>query len=53
MTQDDLAARAGLERSYVSDIERCRRNPTISALESLGRALEIDAALLLKPPPED
>jgi transcriptional regulator with XRE-family HTH domain len=41
MTQEQLALEADMERSYVSDLERARRNPSI-------RALEIDPAELLR-----
>ena len=47
MTQEQLAAEAGMERSYVSDLERGTRNPTVSALGRLADALGIESYLLL------
>ncbi len=47
MTQEQLAADAGMERSYVSDLERGTRNPSVLALGRLADALRIDASLLL------
>lgn len=41
VSQEELALRAGLERGYVSGIERCVRNPTIEVLQSLGSALGV------------
>ena len=49
MTQDELAAAANMERSYVSDLERGTRNPSIHALGRLAEALEVDAWTLLRP----
>lgn len=47
MTQEQLAAEAGMERSYVSDLERGTRNPSVLALGRLADALCIEASLLL------
>ncbi|MBN9789245.1 transcriptional regulator [Pseudonocardia sp. TMWB2A] len=47
MTQEELAVAASMERSYVSDIERGTRNPSVAALGRLAEALKIDAHLLL------
>ena len=41
MTQEQLAAEAGMERSYVSDLERGTRNPSVAALGRLAEALDI------------
>ena len=46
-SQEDYADRAGIHRTYVSDIERGRRNPTISVVEKLARPLEITIGRLL------
>ena len=46
-SQEDFADRAGIHRTYVSDIERGRRNPTISVVEKLARPFEITASELL------
>lgn len=47
MTQEELAVAASMERSYVSDIERGTRNPSVAALGRLAEALKIEAHLLL------
>ena len=49
MSQEELALEAGMKRSYVSELERGLRNPTVRALGRLAIALEIDPALLLVP----
>ena len=48
LSQEDLALRAGIDRTYVSGCEREIRNPTIKVLEKLASALEIDAHELLQ-----
>lgn len=35
-SQEDYADRAEIHRTYVSDIERGRRNPTITVVEKLA-----------------
>jgi transcriptional regulator with XRE-family HTH domain len=47
MTQEQLAAAAEMERSYVSDLERGTRNPSVVALGRLADALGIEPHLLL------
>jgi transcriptional regulator with XRE-family HTH domain len=46
-SQEDLADEAGLHRTYVSGIERGVRNPTLSILERLMKALKVGAGKLL------
>jgi transcriptional regulator with XRE-family HTH domain len=48
MSQERLALDAGMERSYVSDLERGMRNPSVRALGRLAVALEIEPKLLLE-----
>lgn len=50
-TQEEVADVAGLTRSYLSDLERGRRNPSVHALGLLARALNVEAADLLRTPP--
>jgi CheY-like chemotaxis protein len=45
-SQDELAWRAGLHRTYVCDIERGTRNVSLESIEKLSRALEISTATL-------
>jgi transcriptional regulator with XRE-family HTH domain len=48
LSQDELAVRANMRRSYVSDLERGTRNPSVQALGRIAAALEIDPARLLQ-----
>jgi len=50
LSQEELALRAGLDRTYVSGCERGTRNPSLVSVEKLSSALEIDADLLLRRP---
>jgi transcriptional regulator with XRE-family HTH domain len=43
-SQEDFAHRAGLDRTYVSGIERGRRNPTLDIIHRLAQTLEVPAA---------
>jgi transcriptional regulator with XRE-family HTH domain len=47
-SQEEFADRAGIHRTYVSDIERGARNPTILIVEKLASALDVGTAALLK-----
>ncbi|RZJ42881.1 MAG: XRE family transcriptional regulator [Brevundimonas sp.] len=52
LSQEELAFRAGMKRTYLSDLERGVRNPTVRAVERLALAMEIAAhELLLKDAP--
>ena len=46
-SQEDYADRAGIHRTYVSDIERGRRNPTITVVERLAQPLGVTPGSLL------
>ena len=46
-SQEDYADRAGIHRTYVSDIERGRRNPTITVVEKLASPFAIPPGDLL------
>lgn len=48
MTQEQLALETEMERSYVSDLERGTRNPSVRALGRLADALSIKPDELLK-----
>ena len=49
LSQEKLAELAGLHRTYISAIERGRRNISIENIENIANALNIDAYRLLKP----
>ena len=51
-SQEHLAFQAGLARSYMSDVERGRRNPTIEIVGRIAGALGISATLLVEGIPE-
>jgi len=46
MTQDELAAAAGLSQSYLSDIEAGRKRGTADTLKTLARVLSVPLDLL-------
>jgi len=41
VSQEDLAFRAGLDRTYVSGIERSRRNPSLKSMQRLAAELSV------------
>ena len=46
LSQEELAHRAGLDRTYISAVERGVRNITIKSLEKILSALEVDIDVL-------
>jgi len=48
LSQEAYADVAGIHRTYVSDIERGARNPTITVVEKLARGLGVDVIELLR-----
>ena len=48
MTQEQLALEVGMERSYISDLERGTRNPSVRALGRLAEALSVSPMQLLE-----
>lgn len=47
LSQEELAFRAGMKRSYLSDLERGARNPSVKALGRIAEALGVEASELL------
>lgn len=47
VSQEELAARSGVDRTYVSGIERAVRNPTIEIVARLAAELGTTASALL------
>lgn len=50
ITQEELAWRANLHRTYIADIERGGRNITLRNIANLAKALEVTVASLLSLP---
>ncbi|RZL49716.1 MAG: XRE family transcriptional regulator [Variovorax sp.] len=46
-TQDELAWRSGLDRSYVGEVERGGAVPSIVTVEKLADALQLEMTVLL------
>ncbi len=46
-SQEVLADQAGLDRTYISGIERMVRNPTITVVERISKALTCELGDLL------
>lgn len=46
-TQEELASRANISRSYLADIENNRYNPSLDVLSSIAQSLNIELAQLL------
>lgn len=49
-SQEEFAFKAGIHRTYASDLERGARNPTITVVAKLAEALGVSAASLLDDP---
>ena len=47
LSQEDLAEKAGLHRTYIGMIERAEKNITLINIEKIANALEIDIKGLL------
>lgn len=48
LSQEELAFRAGVHRTYLSDIERGARNITVTVLTRLADALEVKVSRLFR-----
>lgn len=47
LSQEELADKAGLDRTYISGVERGVRNITLDSLESIVDALGVDMSTFL------
>lgn len=52
VSQEQLAFDAGVAKSYMSEVETGRRNPTIEMIGRLAKALNVSAAKLVEGIPE-
>lgn len=48
LTQEDLAEKAGIHRTYLSDIERGSRNVALVNIERLAQSLSVSLAEFFK-----
>lgn len=48
ITQKELAEKAGISNTYLSDIERMRTNPSIKVLKQIADALDEEIRNLLE-----
>ena len=48
LTQEALAAKAGLSRTYQARLETARQDPTLSTLVKLAKALGVPVSRLLE-----
>ncbi|MBZ8181497.1 MAG: helix-turn-helix transcriptional regulator [Oscillatoria sp. PMC 1051.18] len=47
ISQEELADRAGIHRTYVSQIERGLKSPTLSVLFDISKALDLPASRMI------
>lgn len=48
LSQEELAFECRLHRTYASGVERGIRNPTVTVVEKIARALKVPASKLLE-----
>lgn len=49
LTQEEFAERAGIHRTYLSDIERGTRNPSLINIERVAVALNLTLSEMFRP----
>jgi transcriptional regulator with XRE-family HTH domain len=49
LSQEALAHDAGIDRTYVSALERCIYSASLDTIADIAKALEVDPSELLKP----
>lgn len=49
ISQEELAYRANVHQTYLSGVERGRRNPSLLVLGRIATALNMDVSELLRP----
>lgn len=50
LSQEQVAERMGIDRAYISGLERGERNPTATTIWHLAKALGVEPADLMKAP---
>jgi len=53
LTQEQLAAMAGLHHTYINSVERAERNPGLTTVEKLARVLDMSVDELFAPSTEE
>jgi transcriptional regulator with XRE-family HTH domain len=48
ITQGDIVRKLGVSRSFISNIENGKTNPTLSTITNIAKALEVSSDELLK-----
>ena len=48
LTQEQLAEKAGIGRSYLARLETARQDPTLSTLEKIAKALGVKISKLIE-----
>jgi len=51
VSQEELAGRADLDRTYISSLERCLYSPTLDVVDKIAKALDVPPHELLMPAP--
>lgn len=48
MTQEDLALNANIDRSFLSEVERGLKSPTLETVDAIARALQTTPGTLVQ-----
>ena len=48
MTQGDICRKLGVDRAYISNVESGNKNPTLSTIAKIAKALNVSTNELLK-----
>lgn len=48
LSQDELSVRAGLDRTYISQLERGLKSPTLTTIQSIAAVLGLDPQMLVR-----